>query len=113
MKVPLTPFVLGFLIEQQYAFVLSKTNYSSANGLLDILLTPTQKKPLLKDLPQEYDTYFRITREPMQMTAGIEGAEVSVYLNLEDAEKLSAFFGKEIFLSTSSYEKANISSRWL
>ena len=49
----------------------------------------------------------------MQMAAGIEGAEVSVYLNLEDAEKLSAFFGKEIFLSTSSYEKANISSRWL
>ncbi len=77
METILTPHALGLLIEQGYTYVLAKTkNVIKKDTSVSITLTPVKNKPRLEELPLEYDTYFKITREPMQMACGIDDTEI-------------------------------------
>ncbi|HUH32464.1 MAG TPA: hypothetical protein VLZ28_00845 [Daejeonella sp.] len=84
MKTVLTPHLLGFLIERGYTYCLAKTQTTfKATASVNITLTPVKVKPKLESLPAGYDTYFKITREPMQMACGIDDTEVYITLDLK------------------------------
>ncbi len=87
MKTILTPHLLGFLIERGYTHCLAQTQVvSKADASVIITLTPVKVKPELKSLPFGYDTYFKITREPMQMACGIDETVVYISLDLKENE---------------------------
>lgn len=81
MKTILTPQLLGFLIEQGYTHCFSHTEYNEADQTCIITLTPVKAKPELQLMPEDFDTFYKITREPLQMTFGID--DTKVYLNLD------------------------------
>ena len=81
MKTILTPQLLGFLIEQGYTHCFSHTEYNEADQTCIITLTPVKAKPNLELMAEDYDTFYKITREPLQMTHGIDSTKV--YLNLD------------------------------
>jgi len=84
MKTILTPHLLGFLIERGYTYCLAKTQVvSKTDASVNITLTPVKVKPELETMPTGYDTYFKITREPMQMACGIDDTEVYISLDLK------------------------------
>ena len=84
MKTILTPHLLGFLIERGYTHCLAKTQVvSKSDATVSITLTPVKVKPQLESMPSGYDTYFKITREPMQMACGIDDTEVYISLDLK------------------------------
>jgi hypothetical protein len=84
MKTVLTPHLLGFLIERGYTYCLAKTQaISKAEASVTITLTPVKVKPQLEAMPPGYDTYFKITREPMQMACGIDDTEIYISLDLK------------------------------
>lgn len=84
MNTVLTPHILGFLIERGYTYCLAKTqNISRGDASVKITLTPIKIKPQLDSLPPGYDTYFKLTREPMQMACGIDDTEVYISLDLK------------------------------
>lgn len=104
MKTVLTPHLLGFLIERGYTYCLAKTqNVSKANASVNITLTPIKIKPQLESMPDDYDTYFKITREPMQMACGIDDTEVYISLDLKNGrdrvqdERLTESLGKNSY----------------
>jgi hypothetical protein len=88
MKTVLTPHLLGFLIERGYTYCLAQTQtISKAGAYVGITLTPVKVKPELEGMPFGYDTYFRITREPMQMACGIDDTEVYIKLDFKGDKK--------------------------
>ncbi|MEO8795933.1 MAG: hypothetical protein ABI390_10735 [Daejeonella sp.] len=88
MKTILTPHLLGFLIERGYTYCLAKTQLiSKSNASISITLTPVKVKPQLQELPMGYDTFYRITREPMQMAVGIDDTEVYISLNHKPSDE--------------------------
>jgi len=87
MKTILTPHLLGFLIERGYTYCLAKTQVvSKTDASVNITLTPVKVKPELESMPAGYDTYFKITREPMQMACGIDDTEVYISLDLKQTK---------------------------
>jgi PAS domain S-box-containing protein len=66
MKIPFTPQLLGDLIEKGYTYMLSNTNVDQLTDVT-IVLKPVREKPDVGHLPQGYETYYKITREPMQL----------------------------------------------
>jgi len=87
MKTILTPHLLGFLIERGYTYCLAKTQVvSKTDASVNITLTPVKVKPELESMPTGYDTYFKITREPMQMACGIDDTEVYISLDLKQSK---------------------------
>ncbi|MBC7744090.1 MAG: hypothetical protein H7096_03225 [Flavobacterium sp.] len=88
MKTVLTPHLLGFLIERGYTYCLAQTQIlSKADAFIGITLTPVKVKPRMENMPVGYDTYFKITREPMQMACGIDDTEVYINLDIKPAKK--------------------------
>ena len=81
MKTILTPQLLGFLIEQGYTHCFSHTEYNENDHTCTITLTPVKTKPELELMAEDFDTFYKITKEPMQMTCGID--DTKVYLNLD------------------------------
>jgi PAS domain S-box-containing protein len=77
MKIPFTPQLLGDLIEKGYTYVLINTNAAEAPGM-HIILKPVRQKPNLQNLPDGFETYYKITREPMQLACGVEEAMIEV-----------------------------------
>jgi hypothetical protein len=104
MKTVLTPHLLGFLIERGYTYCLAKTNtISKAEASVNITLTPVKVKPELDSMPPGYDTYFKITREPMQMACGIDDTEIYISLDVKNGngrlqeERASESLGKNSY----------------
>lgn len=84
MKAILTCSVVRFLVLQGYKYCLSKTTVvEKKDASVSITLTPVRSRPQTRFLPLDYDTYFSIMREPLQMAEGIDDTEVLV--NLEDS----------------------------
>ncbi|MBB5396746.1 PAS domain S-box protein [Mucilaginibacter sp. AK015] len=75
MKIPFTPQLLGDLIEKGYTHVLAST---VADGHTNLVLKPVREKPKLNNLPGGYETFYKITREPMQMACGVEDVIIEV-----------------------------------
>ena len=107
MKTILTPHLLGFLIERGYTYCLAKTrSISKMNASVRITLTPVKFKPVLQDLPMGYDSYYKITREPMQMASGIDDTEVYISLDLKQSQSNSfvSSIKKETEIKSYSFE---------
>ncbi|MDF3076218.1 MAG: hypothetical protein K0S09_107 [Sphingobacteriaceae bacterium] len=77
MEATLTPQLLGELIEKGYKYTAAQT-HNLSNGTIKILLKPLREKPQLTLLPAGFDTYYRITREPLQMACGVDGTSIMV-----------------------------------
>jgi PAS domain S-box-containing protein len=88
MQVPLTSQLLGDLIEKGYTHVLSSTSKESQNHEpTTIVLKPIREKPDLQNLPAGFETYYRITQEPLQMVCGIDNTNVLVEMpNIENED---------------------------
>jgi PAS domain S-box-containing protein len=78
MTIPLTPRILGYLIEKGYLYVLAKTIEHELEGTVTITLKPLKDAPTLEDLPPEFDAYYKITQEPMQMSCGVDNTTTVV-----------------------------------
>jgi hypothetical protein len=81
MKTILTPQLLEFLIEQGYTHCFSHSEYDKVNQTRIVTLTPVKAKPDLELMAEDFDTFYKITGEPLQMTLGLEGTKI--YLNLD------------------------------
>jgi len=92
MKIPFTPQLLGDLIEKGYQWVLASTSVD-ASADTTIILKPVREKPVLVQLPEGYETFYRITREPMLLACNVAGTTVMV-----DYETISnSITGDDIF----------------
>ncbi|TWR30447.1 PAS domain S-box protein [Mucilaginibacter pallidiroseus] len=92
MQVSLTPQLLGDLIEKGYSYMLANTVAGNSTETT-IVLKPVRKKPSLLSLPNGYEAYYRITREPMQLACGVDATTVLV-----DYETISGnITGEDIF----------------
>ncbi len=79
MKIPFTPQLFGDLIEKGYTYVLASTSADPSSAeASNMVLKPVRGKPKLIALPYGYDTFYKITREPMQLACGVEGVTVEV-----------------------------------
>ncbi|QXV65557.1 PAS domain S-box protein [Mucilaginibacter achroorhodeus] len=79
MKIPLTPQLVGDLIEKGYVYMLaSNEDLAKGEGEGIITLKPVREKPELNALPDGFETYYRITREPIQFACGVEGISFEV-----------------------------------
>ena len=77
MKIPFTPQLLGDLIEKGYDWVLASTLADDATDTT-IILKPVRQKPSLTHLPDGYETFYRITREPMDLACKVSETIVMV-----------------------------------
>jgi PAS domain S-box-containing protein len=92
MKIPFTPQLLGDLIEKGYTYLLASTAAEASTETI-VTLKPVRKKPALVNLPEGYETFYKITREPMVMAAGITDTSIMVeYETINDT-----ITGKDIF----------------
>lgn len=89
MQTTLTPTLLEFLARQGYKYFLSKTMVidKSDDFSIQIMLTPVVNRPDLRSLPEDFDTYFQINKEPRQMAEGIDDTQIMVRFS-EDDRKL-------------------------
>ncbi|MFD0793135.1 PAS domain-containing protein [Mucilaginibacter litoreus] len=79
MRIPFTPQLLGDLIEKGYTYMLASSKSDEQNAeTTHIILLPVREKPRLTDLPEGFETFYKITREPLQLACGIEGVVVEV-----------------------------------
>jgi PAS domain S-box-containing protein len=79
MKIPFTPQLLGDLIEKGYTYVLASSEVDvSSEQATNILLKPVRSKPQLSNLPESFETFYKITREPMQLACGVDGVLVEL-----------------------------------
>ncbi|PWK80355.1 PAS domain S-box-containing protein [Mucilaginibacter oryzae] len=79
MRTPLTSQLLGDLIEKGYNYMLVNTGINQLTAdTVDITLTPVKQKPDLDKLPPNFETFYHITREPMQLACGVDGANVYI-----------------------------------
>lgn len=95
MKIPLTTRILGYLIEKGYSFILAKSEENEDAGTVTITLKPVKLKPDLEQLPEEFETYYLITQEPMQMACGIDNT-TTVVIDLPLDENMPDLLPAEI-----------------
>ncbi|WP_431199105.1 PAS domain S-box protein [Mucilaginibacter sp. P25] len=86
MRTPLTSQLLGDLIEKGYEYVLVKINLNpQQDEAVDITLVPIKEKPELNKLPAGFETFYRITREPMQLVCGVDNTSIFIeYQTFDD-----------------------------
>ncbi|MEO7211961.1 PAS domain S-box protein [Mucilaginibacter sp.] len=97
MKIPFTPQLLGDLIEKGYTHLLAST---ASEPSMDAALTlkPVRKKPELYNLPEGYETFYKITREPMIMATGINETLIMLdYDTINDSITSSDIFDDSYF----------------
>jgi PAS domain S-box-containing protein len=95
MIIPLTPRILGYLIEKGYAFTLAKSSEEADTSTTVITLVPVREKPELENLPEDFSTYYHITQEPMQMSCGVDNS-TSVVIDLPLDEQLPELLPNDV-----------------
>jgi hypothetical protein len=95
MTVPLTPQLLGYLIETGYAYVLANTTEHDDDGTVTISLFPVKERPQLESLPQGFTTYYKITQEPMQMSCGIDNT-TTIVIEMPESEDTPSMKPEEV-----------------
>ena len=78
MQKLLTPALLQFLAAKGYTHCFSKKTFVCGDADLCITLTPVNYTPGFCELPEDYDSCYKITDEPVQMAKGIEHTLVLV-----------------------------------
>lgn len=82
MNVPFTPQLLGDLIEKDFTYVLASVAFDEADtGNSPIILKPIKAEPVITNLPEGFQTYYKITREPLQMVCG--GTDIPILLQYD------------------------------
>jgi PAS domain S-box-containing protein len=81
MNTELTPMLLGELIDEGYIYMLVKQEEGSINSSACMILTPVKQKPELGQLPEGYQTFYKITQEPLQLACGSQDLRVLVDLS--------------------------------
>jgi PAS domain S-box-containing protein len=85
MKISFTPQLLGDLIEKGYTYMLANINADQLTDMT-IVLKPVREKPDLSHLPTGYETFYKITREPMQLACnGIDTIIMVDYETVNDS----------------------------
>ncbi|WP_183567573.1 PAS domain-containing protein [Mucilaginibacter sp. SP1R1] len=84
MRIPLNPELLGNLIEQGFTYVLVNVTNGLSNDTIDITMVPIRYKPELNKLPEGYETFYRITREPMQLACGVDSSNIFIEYHTMD-----------------------------
>lgn len=110
MKIPFTPQLLGDLIEKGYTYLLAST---AADPSLEtaITLKPVRKKPSLNNLPDGYETFYKITREPMVMAAGVGETIIMVeYETINDEITSDDIFDDSYFRMSEEFFKQVLAS---
>ncbi|HEY9197411.1 MAG TPA: PAS domain S-box protein [Mucilaginibacter sp.] len=86
MQIPLTPELLGNLIEKGYTYLLVNINNQLTDDAVTITLMPVKEKPRLNNLPHGYETFYKITREPMQLACGVDNNHIFIeYPTIDEA----------------------------
>ena len=94
MKIPFTPQLLGNLIEKGYTYVLANTTADvTSEEAENIVLKPVKVKPKLEALPEGFSTFYKLTREPMQLACGVDGVTIEV----DYATSKPGITGEDIF----------------
>ncbi|QEC77137.1 PAS domain-containing protein [Mucilaginibacter ginsenosidivorax] len=78
MRVPFTPELLGNLIEKGYSYLLVNINSQLTDEAVTITMMPVKQKPALNNLPDGYETFYKITREPMQLACGVDSSNIFI-----------------------------------
>jgi hypothetical protein len=78
MRIPLTPELLGDLIEKGYTYLLVNINSQLTDDAVTITMMPVKQKPVLDSLPNGYETFYKITREPMQLACGVDNSNILI-----------------------------------
>ncbi|MGI4019985.1 MAG: hypothetical protein ACRYFA_00625 [Janthinobacterium lividum] len=86
MKMTLTTSLLQFLIQGGYKYCLSQTCAigQDEDAFTSITLKPVKKNPLLKKLPELFEMYYNLIREPSEMASGKLGFLIRVKLTKKD-----------------------------
>lgn len=92
MQIPLTPQLLGDLIEKGYTHVLAHTD-TNLDDNITIVLKPVREKPSLSNLPNGYETAYRITQEPLLMACN--ESETAVVVEYDTIN--TSISGEDIF----------------
>jgi len=78
VEILLTPQILGMLIDQGYTYALARSELYSDDGFETIRLSPMKEKPQLPELPNGYQTFYKLTHEPLQMLSSGENTRLLV-----------------------------------
>ena len=107
MKTLLTLPLLGFLIERGYTHCLAKTqNITKVNCCKIITLKPIKGKPLASAFTLGYDTYYKLTREPMEMASRIDDTQIYVCLNSIQNRSKDSFCINSVEYEKQQFEEA-------
>ncbi|HEY0053952.1 MAG TPA: ATP-binding protein [Pedobacter sp.] len=84
MEKTLTPYLLGALLDQGYTYALAKIEDSNEESSTEIIrLNPVKKQPALRELPDGFQTFYKLTQEPLQIISGNSDTKVLVSFNNE------------------------------
>lgn len=110
MKIPFTPQLLGDLIEKGYTYLLANTTADPSMETA-ITLKPVRQEPSLNHLPDGFETYYKITREPMVMAAGISETIIMVdYDTISDEITSEDIFDDSYFRMSEAFFKQVLES---
>lgn len=110
MKIPFTPQLLGDLIEKGYTYLLASSADEPSTETA-IVLKPVREKPELVNLPEGYETYYKITREPMMMACGLGETAVMVeYETRNDSITSKDIFDDSYFRMSEEFFKQVLDS---
>ncbi|MEJ6981797.1 PAS domain S-box protein [Pedobacter sp. P351] len=87
MEILLTPQILGTLIDQGYTYALAKSEFFNDN-FETIHLSPLKEKPKLPELPEGYNTFYKLTHEPLQMLSSSVNTRLLVDLKPQNNSPL-------------------------
>jgi PAS domain S-box-containing protein len=98
MRVPLTPELLGDLIEKGYTYLLVDINSQLTDEAVTITMVPVKQKPSLSNLPNGYETFYKITREPMQLACGVDNSNIFIeYHTIDSTVTAEGLFNDRYF----------------
>jgi two-component system, OmpR family, phosphate regulon sensor histidine kinase PhoR len=86
----LTSQILGTLIDQGYTYALARSELYADDDIETIRLSPLKEKPQLPELPNGYQTFYKLTHEPLQMLSSGENIRLLV-----DMEPQIDFFSSD------------------
>ncbi len=81
MEILLTPQILGTLIDQGYIYALARSELYAGGDSETVHLSPLKEKPKLSELPNGYQTFYKLTHEPLQMLAS--GVNTRLLIDVE------------------------------
>lgn len=81
MEIKLTPQILGTLIDQGYTYAFAKSEfYTDDDKFETIHLCPLKEKPESPELPEGYQTFYKLTHEPLEMLSSAVNTRLLVDL---------------------------------